>query len=598
MPASSSSSDDWDDVGFDVVETPPVVHSITYNSSGSRYAIAHSRGADVYTLFGAPDDAQPSSGDAKPDGLPPLVPRRILRLNRRHLCTSDAQLPTNSSEFFDVDEDAGNGPPALNNAGTTASGSAPTGSAELAAGVGLVALLYDTNVLAVVGGGAYPCQPPDRILLFNGEYEQQRIKLFGPVARVVLQNRRVISLSQTFVSIHDFSGTKLFEEPAIGWAAVAPLGGATVARMSTAALASVIDKAAGVPSGAAGRTSAIVGGISNDELQNASVASTDPHHHHRQGSSGGGSGGGASPAVSQVQLRRMPMDATNVETNPIVAFPDQVSGSVAFCDWLNPGRITHRIAAHRGELDAIALSANGEALITASDTNTVLRVWNVASGAKLREVRLASAPRTTYLRAVGLASRSGERTSPKPSEFQPDLAFALDSAGSLKFFFVGSATSTDAPAADENAAAIPAAQQPRNKGSLLSSFQFVSSYFASEWHCAQLALPFLPLPDIFSSPVGGASPDPSSGKMGGQSPSGGLTAAVPSSRSIIPVDGVAWFDLPAALARYAASSDAARRHAEDAVTVTCLAGCGVVVRVTFNTKAGHASITSRAPFSL
>uniref|UniRef100_A0A7S1PYF6 Guanine nucleotide-binding protein subunit beta-like protein n=1 Tax=Neobodo designis TaxID=312471 RepID=A0A7S1PYF6_NEODS len=576
---SSSDDGDWDDAGFDVVEAPPTVHSITFNSSGSRFAVAHSRGADVYSLF-APAGSD-DSGAAADSRLPALAPRRILRLNHRHLA-SEAHLPTTSSDFFEVDEAQQSGSP------SPAVAQAAPRSATPAAGVGLVALLYDTNVLAVVGGGESPCQPPNRVLLFNGEYEQQRITLFGPVARVVLQNRRVIALSQTFVTIHDFGGKKLFEEPAVGWAAVAPLGSASVVRMSSAALTSMIDKASGVPSGAAGRG-----------------AATDPSALEL----------GATTAAS-LRLRRMPMDATNVETNPIVAYPDQVAGSVAICDWLNPGRVMSRINAHRGDLDAISLCANGEALITASDTNTVLRVWNTMTGAKLREVRLASAPRTTFLRSVGLASRLGERASAKPAEFQPDLAFALDSRGELKFFFVGS--SDAATAADDGtapAAGQPPQQQPRNRGSLLSTFQFVSSYFASEWHCASVPLPFLPLPELMD-----ANKAPGSGSRATRSPpqqrtppSAALTTSTkgdgssghPSTASprpsgcneIIPVDGVAWFELPAALARYA-SAAASSAAANETVTVTCLAAAGVAVRIVFDAKSGKASIGSRSSFSM
>lgn len=647
--------DEWDDAGFDMVEAPPIVNSVTVNSSGSRVAVAHSRGVDVYQLYARPTDAsaseetmkahhqQPSSAGP---AVPGLEPRVILRLTGKHLDPA-AALRAGSSDFLDefaeTEERAELVGPhhrrtgSAGSAGTGrsprggGSGSAPAAPPQLNAGVGLVALLYETNVLAVVGGGDAPCHPPNRVVLFNGEYEQQRINLLGPVARVVLQNHRVIALSQTFLTIHAFTGEKLLEEPANGWSAAPPLGHPSVARMSSAAIASMLHKAGGVPSGAAGRPPPKVASSSavptpRESPPNA-IASLRPGSRPPPSPEGGTrlqADTAAAAAASHLYLRRMPMDVTNVESNPVVAFADAVDGTVAFCDWLAATRLPTRIAAHRGEIDMLALCANGEALVTASDTNTVLRVWNVASGARLREVRLGSAPRTTYLRSLALYSRLGERSSSAPSEFVPEVAASLDSKGELKFFYVGTGATGGAGAGDDAGSDFPLDSNARNRGSFFSKFQFVSSYFASEWHASSVMLPFLPNAagamepsrrgvsgsgTMANDPLAGGAPSPSASVHYSTStvvpPPSTTNASFKGTTSVMPVDSAAWIELPASIAKYVSTSGCAPSGAGAAgsgggrghVSMLCAAGNGVVARVVFNVLTGKAEQVARVAFS-
>jgi hypothetical protein len=600
--------DDWDDAGFDIVEAPPVVHSVTVNSSGTRFAVAHSRGCDVFALFSTtstpPSTLNASSTHAAPSAaprptssgtadahLPLLQPQRLLGLDHRHLNPGVMQMHDSFEEIDSIDHAERDADPRHGSSSSRPNrrkgggeGKAAAAPASVpSAGVGLVALLYETNVLAVVGGGDTPCQPPNLVLLFNGEYEQQRIRLLGPVARVVLQNRRVIALSQSTITIHSFSGEKLLEESALGWVGFSPPGAPSVARLSSAAISSILHKASGVPSGAAGKASPSP--HVNQGLPPAPTGSS---------SSPGGSFAGATP-----RLRRMPLDVANVERNALVAYPDPVVGTVALCDWLNATRLSVRIAAHRSDVDALALCSNAEALVTASDTNTVLRVWNTTTGAQLREVRLSSHPHTTYLRAVGLYTHHGESPSPQPSAFTPDYAMSLDSKGEMKFFFVGSADSDpssnqfgpDGVGGGHHDHLPHLHPQARNQGSLLSKFQFVSSYFASEWHASSVTLPFLPPPHLSPPP-----PLVTAGAEGSHSVAPSAASAVRS------IEAIAWFEQPAALVKYRTTTQSAaagvRRGPSDVmVSVACLTGSGVVARVGFTPATGKVELLSRSNFA-
>jgi hypothetical protein len=659
-----SDEDEWEDIDHDMV--PPVVHAITVNSSGTRFAVAHSRGADVYALFGGQQNSPPTQGihnatattrggggaagpspphSRRPQRnpleshMPPLAPRPVLSLTYHHLNPSARPV---SDSFDDLDDSEHNHTEQNSRGGRrrsaggggvghdATSGRPSASSSAPAAGVGLVALLYETNVLAVVGGGTEPCQPPNRVLLFNGEYEQQRITLLGPVARVVLQNRRVIALSQTHISIHSFSGEKLFEEPATGWCVFSPPGAPSVTKISRSALSSMLHKATGVPSGAAGKGSPLppanlMPPPNTSLVDNGSlVLPSAPVIAASQPSAGGPATPAPTPSSvsmddhSHLKLRRMPMDVASIESNALVAYPDPVSGYVAFCDWLNASKVNVRIAAHRGDIDNLALTRNGEALITGSDTNTVLRVWNTTTGAQLREVRLSSQPRTTYLRSLGLFSHLGERPSPQPSAFRPDYALALDSKGELKFFYVGGGGDDQGQAAAHFDAG-ESGRHAKNQGSLLSTFQFVSSYFASEWHACSVTLPFLP-PINFaqlqrdeqltaSTHRRSASRDHGGG---GHSGSAGTSphnhqhhhqnhqhTLSAHGSDVVPLEGCGWFELSAAVSKYvtpAQAAEAARRSGPQGVTVAVLTASGVVARVAFGTSSGRAELSSRTTY--
>lgn len=89
-------------------------------------------------------------------------------------------------------------------------------------GVGAIALLGDTRIVAVAGGGLRPICPVDQVqVLDRNSFGQKQvirtIQLGAPVRRVVMVGARlIVSLTATTLAIHTFTGQSLFESPAAG----------------------------------------------------------------------------------------------------------------------------------------------------------------------------------------------------------------------------------------------------------------------------------------------------------------------------------------------------------------------------------------------
>ena len=85
------------------------------------------------------------------------------------------------------------------------------------------------------------------------------------------------------------------------------------------------------------------------------------------------------------------------------------------------GRRTRFVAAHDGALAALALSADGARLATASDKGTLLRVWDTATGAPLAELRRGADRALVYSIAFSpptppSPAAAGAAAAPPPAE--------------------------------------------------------------------------------------------------------------------------------------------------------------------------------------
>jgi len=78
----------------------------------------------------------------------------------------------------------------------------------------------------------------------------------------------------------------------------------------------------------------------------------------------------------------------------VLAYPGVTMGKVRV--ELLATRRTKIVNAHNSEVAALALSANGKVLATASKKGTLVRVFSTADGSKLREVRRGSVAATIY----------------------------------------------------------------------------------------------------------------------------------------------------------------------------------------------------------
>lgn len=75
-------------------------------------------------------------------------------------------------------------------------------------------------------------------------------------------------------------------------------------------------------------------------------------------------------------------------TNNVLACPGASKGSVRI--ELYDAKVRRTVAAHEGALARLALNASGTRLATASETGTLIRVWDTATGDLLQELRRGS----------------------------------------------------------------------------------------------------------------------------------------------------------------------------------------------------------------
>uniref|UniRef100_A0A914WJY7 WD repeat domain phosphoinositide-interacting protein 3 n=1 Tax=Plectus sambesii TaxID=2011161 RepID=A0A914WJY7_9BILA len=83
--------------------------------------------------------------------------------------------------------------------------------------------------------------------------------------------------------------------------------------------------------------------------------------------------------------------------NSLLAFPARGKvGGVRLVDLAEPDRPPLIVEAHNGQLSCLALNIEGTRLATSSDKGTLIRVFDTATGDKLRELRRGSNPALIY----------------------------------------------------------------------------------------------------------------------------------------------------------------------------------------------------------
>eukprot|EP00088_Acartia_fossae_P059705 TRINITY_DN7113_c0_g1_i1.p1 TRINITY_DN7113_c0_g1~~TRINITY_DN7113_c0_g1_i1.p1 ORF type:complete len:345 (+),score=79.12 TRINITY_DN7113_c0_g1_i1:35-1069(+) len=142
-------------------------------------------------------------------------------------------------------------------------------------------------------------------------------------------------------------------------------------------------------------------------------------------------------------------------SNSVLAFPGLGSGQVQLVDLAATEREPLNITAHDSPLVAIALNVEGTRLATASEKGTLIRVFDVANGNLLSELRRGSAPATIYCINFNATS---------------SLLCVASDHGTIHIFSLEE-------------------KNNKNKQSSLAGTSFLPKYFSSMWSFSKIEVP-------------------------------------------------------------------------------------------------------------
>ncbi len=163
--------------------------------------------------------------------------------------------------------------------------------------------------------------------------------------------------------------------------------------------------------------------------------------------------------------------------NEVLAFPSMQKGFV---------RIERKsfdkrrfIEAHEGEISCIAINRTGTRIATASEKGTLIRIWDVETRDKLKEVRRGSSQVEMYSIAFSNDSR---------------YLCCTSSSGTLHLFDIhecadGSTLEMDEDGVKSQTNGSPTVQNRTSSLSILSFAKVGSSYLNSEWSFAEFKIP-------------------------------------------------------------------------------------------------------------
>uniref|UniRef100_A0A6B2L9W6 Anaphase-promoting complex subunit 4 WD40 domain-containing protein n=1 Tax=Arcella intermedia TaxID=1963864 RepID=A0A6B2L9W6_9EUKA len=81
-------------------------------------------------------------------------------------------------------------------------------------GIGIIEMFYNSNLMAVVGGGSKPRYPPNKVVIFD-DYSSKIIgdlEYSGPIRGVKLRNDSITIILDTRSFVHNFSDLKLIDK--------------------------------------------------------------------------------------------------------------------------------------------------------------------------------------------------------------------------------------------------------------------------------------------------------------------------------------------------------------------------------------------------
>ena len=193
-----------------------------------------------------------------------------------------------------------------------------------------------------------------------------------------------------------------------------------------------------------------------------------------------------------------------LSSNTVLVCPGLQKGHVR-CE-LYDAKKTTLIEAHESALAAFALNFDGSRLATASETGTLIRVFDTATGAALQELRrgadkaeiysIAFSPTSQWLacssdrgtihvfalRVAAAGSGTGGATNGSSGASQQRQAQAVESKEEQPAADAAHASSASASASPSSAAtASPAARQSNPVSSLSFMKTLLPKYFSSEW---------------------------------------------------------------------------------------------------------------------
>ncbi|KAL7747598.1 autophagy protein [Sorochytrium milnesiophthora] len=196
-------------------------------------------------------------------------------------------------------------------------------------GIGIVEMLFCTNLVAIVGAGEQPAFSPRRLMIKNTKRQSTICELTFPtsVISVQMNRQRLAVVLESSIYIYDLSNMKLLH---------------------------TIDTAY--------NPNAIVSLSPDSKACYLAYPSASP----------------SSSGIAQ------PPGTSTVSQPP-------VSGDVTIFDTLSLHAVTI-ISAHKAPLSIVSFSPNGALLATASNKGTVIRVFSVPDGAKLFQFRRGTYP--------------------------------------------------------------------------------------------------------------------------------------------------------------------------------------------------------------
>lgn len=326
--------------------------------------------------------------------------------------------------------------------------SAPPSSSPQNCGVGVMALLSETQTVAVVGGGHSPVAPLNTIVIFFGVHRTHEIVLRDAIRRLVMTRWFIIALTQSTVDVVSLRGELLFSAPALGnpvHLGPGPLSLHTSRRFFA------------FP-------------VLENGVANRSFSMTQPS---------------------------TPASVHSAFGLKVIGYPSE--------DFLNSftptaqhfETATHIIEAHKNPLSSISLNFDASLVATSSERGTLIRVWTTSDGSLLKELRSASvASPLSQLCFIGNLYIAGQSGSRIKVFFVGEEDKVVDAKTQEVEWWKG----------HKDLAALA-----KNQGSRLATLGHLCTYFSSKWAAAEVELPlskFTPVSMSIQNPSRGSSGPP------------------------------------------------------------------------------------------
>lgn len=206
-------------------------------------------------------------------------------------------------------------------------------------GIGIVDVLFTSNIFALVGGGSQPEFPPNKIMIFEDQKKQCIAQLDCPrkVRAVRLHRNSVTAVMDGLITVYNYDLKEIdsFET------APNPKGIFAL----------------------------------NADTEHTVLAFPSP----KLGT------------VRLVRIQQQQQQASNNKTdNSKSGESSSSSSATTSTGGSGSGETVTDIEAHKSGISQIALSRDGTRLATASETGTLIRIFDTATGQKLKEVRRGS----------------------------------------------------------------------------------------------------------------------------------------------------------------------------------------------------------------